>query len=65
MTGYSGRASGKRQVLFIYLLSCAGSSFRCTDSLVVSFMSDSGLLCPPPEDLPDPGIEPATLPSPA
>ena len=25
----------------------------------------SGLLCPPPEDLPDPGIKPASLASPA
>ena len=25
----------------------------------------SGLLCPPPEDVPDPGIEPAPLMSPA
>ena len=25
----------------------------------------SGVLCPPPGDLPDPGIEPTSLPSPA
>ena len=65
VTGYGGRANAKGQVLFIYFLSCVGSQLWCTDSLAVSVMSDSGLLCPPPEDLPNPRMEPASLLSPA
>ena len=52
-----------RVQLFVALWTVA-----CQDPLSMGFSRQeywSGLPCPPPEDLPDPGIEPISLTSPA
>ena len=62
------------QYIYLYVLNCFSSARLCASLwmprllCLPSFSRQedwSALLCPPPGDLPDPGIEPMTLRSPA
>ena len=55
-------------LISLCVLSCFSSVWACQAPLSMGFSRQeyySGLPCPPPGDLPDPGIEPESLMSPA
>ena len=64
--GLSG--CGANILISLCVLSCFSSVWACQAPLSMGFSRQeyySGLPCPPPGDLPDPGIEPESLMSPA